>query len=186
MAGSGSGRGEVRRQVILAAAMAIVAREGAGALTHRAVAAEAGVSLASTTYHFAGIDDLRRTTFEWAADEIGSGFEGALAKAQSSTEPLNAVTEQWARVLAEHRAAFTAVLEMLIAAGRDPELRRVAEDLLTRPAQLLAFAGFEDPPALVAELIGLALVHLIEVHSDVGDFSRRALELIRRHAAEGD
>ena len=41
------------RESIVAATVAIVAREGVGALTHRRVATEAGVSLSSTTWHFA-------------------------------------------------------------------------------------------------------------------------------------
>ena len=42
-----------RREAIVEATLRLIDRRGADAVTHRAVAAEAGVPLASTTYHFA-------------------------------------------------------------------------------------------------------------------------------------
>jgi DNA-binding transcriptional regulator YbjK len=81
------------RESIVAATVAIVAREGVGALTHRRVAAEAGVSLSSTTWHFATKGDileaaLRRTAehevarIASIADRLeGGGFDpGAWAE----------------------------------------------------------------------------------------------------------
>ena len=57
-------RGAARRELLLDAAARVVSERGSAALTHRAVAAEAGVSLASVTYHFASVADLHRATFE--------------------------------------------------------------------------------------------------------------------------
>ena len=48
------------REAIVAATVRIVAREGVAAVTHRRVAAEAGVSLSSTTWHFAAKADILR------------------------------------------------------------------------------------------------------------------------------
>lgn len=50
---------ERRRREIIAAAAEIVLEEGPDALTHRKVAARAGVPLGSTTQYFATLDDLR-------------------------------------------------------------------------------------------------------------------------------
>ncbi|RLM16516.1 hypothetical protein BIY27_00050 [Gibbsiella quercinecans] len=47
-----------RKERIVAAALRVIAVEGINALTHRAVAKEAGVPLGSTTYHFRDLDDL--------------------------------------------------------------------------------------------------------------------------------
>ncbi|WP_051898845.1 TetR/AcrR family transcriptional regulator [Sciscionella sediminilitoris] len=47
-----------RRERIARAAIAVIAKHGVADLTHRKVAAEAGVPLGSTTYHFATLDDL--------------------------------------------------------------------------------------------------------------------------------
>jgi TetR/AcrR family transcriptional regulator, regulator of biofilm formation and stress response len=47
-----------RRQRIAAAAVTVIERDGLLALSHRAVAAEAGVPLGSTTYYFEDLDAL--------------------------------------------------------------------------------------------------------------------------------
>lgn len=55
---------------IVAAAVEIIREAGVGAVTHRAVAARAGVPLGSTTYHFATIDDILEQALEQAIDEF--------------------------------------------------------------------------------------------------------------------
>ena len=47
-----------RRAAILQATLRILGREGSAAITHRAVAEEAGVPIASTTYYFSSKEDL--------------------------------------------------------------------------------------------------------------------------------
>jgi DNA-binding transcriptional regulator YbjK len=51
-------KGETRRDALIEAAARLLIREGLRSLTHRAVAAEAGLPLASTTYYFADLDEL--------------------------------------------------------------------------------------------------------------------------------
>jgi TetR/AcrR family transcriptional regulator, regulator of biofilm formation and stress response len=72
-------RAEASRQVreaIVAATVRIVASEGVAAVTHRRVAAEAGVSLSSTTWHFASKADILEAALHWSArhevDRIGA------------------------------------------------------------------------------------------------------------------
>jgi DNA-binding transcriptional regulator YbjK len=57
-------RGLHRRGVIVAAAREVLIRDGLTGLSHRAVAAEAGVPLGSTTYYFSGRDDLARAALD--------------------------------------------------------------------------------------------------------------------------
>ncbi|MAT93693.1 MAG: hypothetical protein CME59_13930 [Halioglobus sp.] len=52
------------RARMLDAALAIIIEEGIRAVRHRAVAKRAGVSLGSTTYHFASIEELIISAFE--------------------------------------------------------------------------------------------------------------------------
>ena len=49
------------------ATVRIVAREGVAAVTHRRVAAEAGVALSSTTWHFATKAEILEAALRWAA-----------------------------------------------------------------------------------------------------------------------
>jgi DNA-binding transcriptional regulator YbjK len=55
------------RDAIVAATVKIVARDGVAAVTHRRVATEAGVSLSSTTWHFAAKTDILEAALEWTA-----------------------------------------------------------------------------------------------------------------------
>jgi DNA-binding transcriptional regulator YbjK len=57
-----------RRQQIIDATLRIIVREGMRGVRHRAVAAEANVPLAATTYYFRDIEDLITAAFlDWAA-----------------------------------------------------------------------------------------------------------------------
>jgi DNA-binding transcriptional regulator YbjK len=55
------------REAIVAATVRIVAREGVAAVTHRRLAAEAGVALSSTTWHFAAKADILEAALHWTA-----------------------------------------------------------------------------------------------------------------------
>ena len=55
------------REAIVTATVRVVAREGVSAVTHRRVAAEAGVSLSSTTWHFATKADILEAALRWTA-----------------------------------------------------------------------------------------------------------------------
>ena len=55
------------REAIVVATVRIVAREGVAAVTHRRVAAEAGVALSSTTWHFAAKADILEAALQWTA-----------------------------------------------------------------------------------------------------------------------
>ena len=60
------------REAIVAATVRIVAREGVAAVTHRRVAAEAGVALSSTTWHFATKAAILEAALQWCARrEVG-------------------------------------------------------------------------------------------------------------------
>src|SRR5919107_3749523 len=65
-------RGAERRGLLIAAAADLLLEQGLAALSHRAVAARAGLPLASTTYYFTSADDLRDEALQhiaqgWAA-----------------------------------------------------------------------------------------------------------------------
>ena len=63
-------RGVRTREAIVEATINLVLEGGAATVTHRAVAARAGTSLAATTYHFATLDDLLVVAFELLTDRM--------------------------------------------------------------------------------------------------------------------
>ena len=62
------------RDAIVAATVRIVAREGVAAVSHRRVAAEAGVALSSTTWHFAAKADILEAALQWTASQEIEGI----------------------------------------------------------------------------------------------------------------
>ena len=66
---------ERHRRKILAAALTLVGEGGADAITHRAVARRAKVSLGSTTYHYGSRDELMRAAFRHYLSEAKALFE---------------------------------------------------------------------------------------------------------------
>src|ERR1700712_2499521 len=74
-------RGEARRDALTRAALAVIARVGPDGLTHRLVAAEAGLPLAATTYWFASKEDMVRAALEHAADRDLEHLEEVLRNA---------------------------------------------------------------------------------------------------------
>lgn len=76
-------KSEHRRKEILDAALRIVAREGIRGVKHRAVAKEANVPLASTTYYFKDIEELISDAFMLFAEkslQVLDMFYGELNK----------------------------------------------------------------------------------------------------------
>jgi TetR/AcrR family transcriptional regulator, regulator of biofilm formation and stress response len=65
--GSRAEASERVREAIIAATVRIVADGGVAAVTHRRVAAEAGVALSSTTWHFATKADILLAALRWTA-----------------------------------------------------------------------------------------------------------------------
>ncbi|MGO4425788.1 TetR/AcrR family transcriptional regulator, partial [Streptomyces sp. MCAF7] len=72
-----------RRERILTATLSHIADEGVAGVSHRKIAARAGVPLGSMTYHFKGIDELLREAFTRFADHVVAIFEQHLNAAKS-------------------------------------------------------------------------------------------------------
>lgn len=76
---------EQRIREIGRAAADLIAEGGVEALTHRAVAARAGVAVGTTTRYFATIDDLRRHALEYLAERVDADL-AALAEGLAAAE----------------------------------------------------------------------------------------------------
>ncbi|MFI0740509.1 TetR/AcrR family transcriptional regulator [Streptomyces sp. NPDC021100] len=143
-----------RRDRIVEAAVRVVAARGLGALSHRAVAAEADVPLGSTTYHFATLDDLlveavRRTTREWL-DGLAAWERGLPADAPLA----DAVADLVAESLAGDRARLELEYELYAAALRRPAVRPVAAECVEEMAAVL---GRRTPDAAAARALAALL-----------------------------
>lgn len=175
-------RGVERRATILRAAVEVVARGGAGALTHRAVAAQAGVSLASITYHFPSVDDLRRATLIYAADVVGTEFAASFTCGGDERAIIEELAVRWRHIGLTHRGEFSALFSLLVEALHDPELRSDVDELIDVPTRMLTQSGISaaTADALIGSLIGLALVALArdEPESALGQFDAAVAALL--------
>lgn len=62
-------KGEARREALLDAVLRVLEKNGAGAVTHRSVASEAGVPVSAATYYFETLDDLYVSALRRATEE---------------------------------------------------------------------------------------------------------------------
>ena len=123
-----------RRAALLAAAADLSAEVGAGAVTHRAVAARAGVPLSTTSYFFSSIDELVTEALRVGAHARVADFDAAesvavLGEGADVGSVLDQVVEQ---ALSSSRTAEGSQVEYYLAAGRQPELHDEASETVAR------------------------------------------------------
>jgi DNA-binding transcriptional regulator YbjK len=89
---------EGRRRRIAEAAAELIMETGAGAISHRQVAARAGVPLGSTTQHFATLDDLRQAAISILVERYDAELariDRALAEAESPPHTAARMLHEW-------------------------------------------------------------------------------------------
>ncbi|MCJ0903294.1 TetR/AcrR family transcriptional regulator [Rhodococcus sp. ARC_M6] len=164
------------RTRILDAVLHIVITDGIAGVSNRRIAAQAGVSLGSITYHFpAQSDMLRATLFRFVTDETTRLL--ALAEkyrfAGLSIEDAAAMTESVARDLS-FSAERIAPFEMYIAAGRDHELHQVAMECFAAydnlAVTILTALGVPNPQPVASAMVALiAGIQLRQLATGIDD-----------------
>jgi DNA-binding transcriptional regulator YbjK len=190
-------RGAARREALLEAALRIVGDVGADAVTHRRVAEEAGLPLASTTYYFDSKDHLLTAALELAAgrdtarllDDVasltGDRETGDRVNAGDHLDAAVAViVDSCGASLETNRGSLTATYALLLEAARRPALRDIAqrwtEIYVLTLGQLLERAGSsrprEDAELLLAAADGLLIAQLAT--GDTSDLRPRLRRLV--------
>ncbi len=168
-------RSRVRRDELLAAAIDLFAEGGARVITHRAVAARAGLPSATTTYYFESIDDLIREALSAHIEQWTRELD-ALADVDISLDvSLDEAAGYIAGVFAR-RGPEVAWLKLAIflAASREPRLHDMAaaahRSLEGLAVTMLSKVGVTDADevaaAVVALIAGTALRRQSGVHSE--------------------
>jgi DNA-binding transcriptional regulator YbjK len=138
---------EQRRRLILEAALRIVIREGVRGVRHRAVAKEADVPLAATTYYFKDIQELINDTFTLYAEQalevvtqfskrlyepLENGNGKSVVEALNSDEDMTDViaaslTEYVIDQVSQHRESLIAEQAFRYEAILNPHLRSLGD-----------------------------------------------------------
>jgi TetR/AcrR family transcriptional regulator, regulator of biofilm formation and stress response len=110
-------RGNESRERLLEATLAVIEADGMKGLSHRAITARAGASLASASYHFEGLDDLVLSALEVATERLAESLRNEEGR------DLDALARLLARQIADDRRLLIAEYELCILAVREPHLR---------------------------------------------------------------
>ncbi len=165
-------KGEQRREEILRATLRVIGAHGADAVTHRAVAAEAGVPLSATTYYFESKEQLLQQTLLLAAREETERLERVVL----DLAPRSLSVAEWAEAVAavvgtsvrEDAATQVALFELGLESTRTPALRTELADWQAAHLRLAemgcrAVGSLEpelDATLVVAAIAGLMLQQL--------------------------
>lgn len=171
----------------------MLGREGGGAVTHRAVAAEAGVPLAATTYYFASKDELVRAAYALALER-----DVAQLRATPPPEPRGGARAAagwlvglYLPVTPADRVRQLVLSELELQAARRPELASLSHAwsaaYATAVSAVLASLGCEEPAAdawiVVAALEGMTLDVLAAERDGRADHVRTVERLLGALAA---
>jgi AcrR family transcriptional regulator len=151
---------------ILDAAVRLIANEGLSGLSIRAVANEAGVSLAQVQYYFRTKDDLVAAAFEHASAQFLTRLTAALERPRS-VRRLRAAIALWLPLDDERERWVKVWLAFIGAAATRPELaeaaRRTDQQVITWLTEELAALDVPDPTTEATRL--LALIDGVALHS---------------------
>ncbi|RZU32133.1 TetR/AcrR family transcriptional regulator [Blastococcus saxobsidens] len=157
---------EQRRAQLVAAAMRVMQREGAWALTTRAVAREAGVPLGAVHYAFGSKAELVRAVFQADRENATALLRRAVEAEGTPTEILTRALVGYTDSVLADPGAEIVLQELTMMGGRDEDLRAAAResteqyradvlDLLHRLAEATGGSWSGDVEVLAESLLGL-------------------------------
>lgn len=180
-------RGADRRRAIAEAALRVIEREGLDGVTHRTVAAEANVPLASTTYYFASKQVLMAAAMELLIAREARDLEqlgrAVLEQEMSIDAAVDALVGYHAALWREQRLAQIAQFELYLRIARtDERPSSWIEPYLGVARAVLASLGSSEPErdaqSLVALINGMSMHELTAPQED---FEERVLGPVLRH-----
>ncbi len=115
-------KGELRRRALIEATVRVIARDGAGGVTHRTVAKEAGLPTTATTYYFDSIDALLTAALTSCMEEDSARIERLAEEPGDAAERLRTLAGLMAELLTAP-GHLLAEFEMYLLAARRPEQR---------------------------------------------------------------
>jgi DNA-binding transcriptional regulator YbjK len=181
-------RGELRRAELLEAAIHLIGAHGLDGVTHRAVAAEAGVPAASTSYYFRSKDELIDEALRLLATreiERLRARRDALGDGAADLEAMAAALGAWIeeQLTPEGQVAMLAQYQLQLEAARRPEAREIlaawkdgTDDLAETAMRSLGATDIETSAILlICAIDGLRLRLMASGHEPLRGEALRAV-----------
>lgn len=153
-----------RRDRIVEATIRVVSQVGVDGVTHRRVAAEAGVPVGSTTYYFASLDELIMAALARTVDDYRDYLQTWSGDRETPTAPrlLAMITDLIMESLTTRRDETTVEYVLYLAAITRPGLRPQAHACTEMMIETLApHVGRARATQLAATIDGLMIRGLI-------------------------
>jgi DNA-binding transcriptional regulator YbjK len=177
------------RERIMRTTLDVIGQEGLAAVTNRRVAAAAGTSLGTLTYHFTSQHDLLRDSLMLFVGEEVARLEAVSADLRRRGPEMEQVAIEVEQVVRDAGARIQGIveIELHLRAARDPAIRDASkrcfeayEDLAAASLELLEVP---DPAlharSVVALLYGLALRRLGTGDEDASGTAEALLTIVR-------
>ncbi|MGY1808629.1 TetR/AcrR family transcriptional regulator [Blastococcus sp. SYSU D00669] len=126
-----------RRDRLVDVALEVIAEHGVAAASHRAIARAADVPLGSLTYHFSSLADLLAAAFTRHVDVVAERFDERMRTAPDRAAAFESLVEHVAGDLVGSQRELVLAVELYVAAARDPALRAVTQDWMSRSRRSL-------------------------------------------------
>jgi DNA-binding transcriptional regulator YbjK len=126
-----------RRDRLVATTLDVVAERGVAAASHRVIARSADVPLGSLTYHFGSLTELLTAAFTRHVDAVAARFDERMRAAPDRPAALEALVEHLTEDLLGSGRDLVLAVELYAAAARDPALRAVTQDWMSRSRRSL-------------------------------------------------
>ncbi len=158
--------GRARKAALLDAAVEVIAEQGVAGVTHRAIAARAGMSTSTTSYFFSSLDQLVAAALHVVGERIVQRVDAVTAQvAGTELGPRESIDRFVDAVLSEPEPDTVAQFEIYLECRRRPQLQPTAHRIMASiergAAASLTALGIAHPderaPMVVALLDGLAL-----------------------------
>lgn len=148
---------EGRKRAIVEAAADLIMHGDGTRLTHRRVAAHAGVPLGSTTQYFASIEELRRAGMAALAEQVERDYDAMFADIARKGGTAEALADAINEYLMD-RDQIDADAAYYSASVTDPEVRKLARKaFISMVERLLPYASEAQAVALAAFIDGVTL-----------------------------
>ncbi|CAN5240186.1 hypothetical protein BH09ACT10_BH09ACT10_24440 [soil metagenome] len=182
-------RSRLRREALLAAAVEVFAEGGSRAVTHRAVAARAGLPSATTTYYFDSIEQLLNEALISVVASWAVEIDDLLSTPRDEPLLLDDAITLFAELLVARGTDEPALqLAVYLAAVRDPELHATASALIDVLEQLsgslLKSIGLEGRSdlhrAITATVVGLGTLRIanLQTHDEEVEYLRYSIRAL--------